>query len=68
MPNMSYCAFENTLSDMRQILEMMREAGTVNDLNMNEYEQAAFAQLFGTANEILEEVDRLQETAESVSE
>jgi hypothetical protein len=68
MPNMSYCAFENTLSDMRQILEMMREAGTVNDLNMNEYEQAAFARLSDTANKILEEVDRLQETAESVSE
>ena len=29
---MSYCAFENTLKDMRQCLDALREAGSMEEL------------------------------------
>ena len=32
MANMSYCRFQNTVEDLRDCLEAIREAGTVEDL------------------------------------
>ena len=46
MPSMSYCAFENTSGEMNQVLNKMSDARDIDDLDMNEYEQRAFRDLY----------------------
>jgi len=64
MANMSYCQFENTLSDMYQVLQTMREAGSVEDLDLNSYELVAFKQFGDVLGEMTELWTRLAETLE----
>jgi len=53
MPSMSYCVFENTAGDMSQCLNKMSDATTIDDLNMNEYEQRAFRDLYEQCQEYI---------------
>ena len=53
MPSMSYCMFENTSIEMDQIISKMEDAETFADLNLNEYEKAAFFQLMGQCAKFL---------------
>jgi hypothetical protein len=53
MANMSYCMFENTERDMLQLLEAMREAGSVEDLELGKYEQGPFERLPSLCVELL---------------
>ena len=53
MPSMSYCMFENTTLEMNQILGAMEDAETFADLDLNEYEKAAFFQLMGQCAKFL---------------
>ena len=46
MPSMSYCVFENTSGEMNQVLNKMSDARDIDDLDMNEYEQRAFRDLY----------------------
>lgn len=46
MPSMSYCMFENTSGEMSQVINKMRDARDIDDLDMNEYEQRAFRDLY----------------------
>lgn len=43
--NMSYCMFENTSNAMSQINDAMEWVSTVQELDLNEYEQVAFKKL-----------------------
>ena len=53
MPSMSYCMFENTSIEMDQILEAVTDAESFADLDLNEYEKAAFFQLMGQCAKFL---------------
>lgn len=60
MPNMSYCRFENTLSDMRDCLEAAQDlhkegseyvGGEYNE-EVNEYERRAIESMVDVAEEL----------------
>ncbi len=53
MPSMSYCMFENTSGEMNQVLNKMRDARDIDDLDMNEYEQRAFRDLYEQCQEYI---------------
>jgi hypothetical protein len=59
MANMSYCRFENTLSDLGDCLGAMEEAESLKDLDLNEYEERAFMEMFRTCRAFLAEHERL---------
>ena len=51
MPSMSYCMFENTSREMSQVLNKMSESYDIEDLDMSEYEQRAFRDLYEQCQE-----------------
>lgn len=53
MPSMSYCMFENTANEMNQVLNKMSESDSIDDLDMNEYEQRAFRDLYEQCQEYI---------------
>ena len=53
MPSMSYCMFENTSGDLSQCLSKMSDATIIDDLDMNEYEQRAFRDLYEQCQEYI---------------
>jgi len=53
MPSMSYCVFENTSGDLSQCLHKMSDARDIDDLDMNEYEQRAFRDLYKQCQEYI---------------
>jgi len=59
--NMSYCAFENTLQDLRQCLNVLREARSWEELleGKSEYEQQAVKDMPGVLCEMLGYFDEL---------
>ena len=60
---MTYCMFENTSIEMDQVLEAMREARDINDLDMNTYEQLAFHDLYNQAQRFIRAYERLTENS-----
>lgn len=64
MANMSYCRFENTLGDMRDCLNAMREAENLTEMDLNSYERDAFERMRQLAADLQDEIDRLQEAGE----
>ena len=61
MPSMSYCMFENTSNEMNQCIGNMIEAGTIDDLDLNEYEQDAFRLMYDMCKRYIVEFERLSE-------
>jgi hypothetical protein len=61
MPNMSYCMFENTAGDLSQCVEAMYEAGTLEDLDLNQYEKVGIQDLYRLCKSFIQEYDRLKE-------
>lgn len=59
MSSMSYCRFENTLSDLGACVEAMEKAKTIADLEMNEHERAAFNVMWRYCRDYLAEHERL---------
>ena len=53
MPSMSYCVFENTSGDLGQCIDKMSDARDIDDLDMNEYEQRAFRDMFKQCQEYI---------------
>jgi hypothetical protein len=53
MPSMSYCVFENTSGDLDQCLNKMSDARDIDDLDMNEYEQRAFRDMYKQCQEYI---------------
>lgn len=62
MGSMSYCLFENTASELSRCVDRMSEAESLQDLDLNEYEQRAFDSMFRIAREFLAEHERLLNT------
>ena len=53
-PNMSYCAFENTLQAVDQLCGMLEEAlENEESLDLNRFEQGAFSELQESAATLL---------------
>ena len=63
MPSMTYCMFENTSAEMEQVLDAMREARDIEDLDMNTYEQLAFHVLYNQAKFFVRTYERLAENS-----
>lgn len=61
MPSMSYCMFENTSTELSQCIGNMIEAGTIEDLDLNEYEQSAFRLMYEMCQRYVIEFERLSE-------
>ena len=59
MPSMSYCMFENTAGELGQCLEAMENAESLEDLELNKYEEAAFYSMFRICRDFLAEHERL---------
>lgn len=59
--NMSYCQFENTLKDLYQLRNVLREATSIEELtsDMSEYEKQAFEAMPKVLAEMLEYYDNL---------
>lgn len=53
MTSMSYCMFENTSGEMNQVLNKMSQSDSIDDLDMNEYEQRAFRDLYEQCQEYI---------------
>ena len=64
MTSMSYCMIENTTQEMNQLLGAMEEAETMEELDLNSYEQEAFSQLVLQCQEFLALAEKLGGTAE----
>ena len=64
MTSMSYCMFENTTQEMNQLLGAMEEAETMEELDLNSYEQEAFSQLVLQCQEFLTLAEKLNGPAE----
>lgn len=61
MPSMSYCMFENTSDELNQCVGSMIEADTIEDLDLNEYEQSAFRLMYEMCQRYVKEFERLSE-------
>ena len=61
MPSMSYCMFENTAGEMKQVVTAMREANDIEALDLNEYEQDAYRDLYEMCKRYVIEFERLSE-------
>ena len=61
MSSMSYCLFENTVSELARCVERMEEAESLEDLrsDMSEYELRAFHAMWRVCKDFLAEHERL---------
>ena len=74
MPSMSYSGgdftnftlFENTLDDLSKCIEMMQQAQTIKDMDMNEHEVQAFYAMWRVCREFLAEHERLLATDKEI--
>lgn len=66
MASMSYCMFENTETELQQVVDAMSEATTLRDLDLNSYEHEAFMRMFRLARNFLAEHERLLNAEEQV--
>jgi hypothetical protein len=66
MPSMSYCMFENTQSELSQVIDAMDDADIWDDLKLNGYEKRAAANLFDLCQSYINNVHRLS-TGEDLS-
>ena len=61
MPSMSYCMFENTASEMKLVVFAMKNANDIEALDLNEYEQDAYRDLYEMCKRYVVEFERLSE-------
>jgi exonuclease VII small subunit len=64
---MSYCKFENTLSELGECVEAMQNAQNMTQLDLSEYELNAFHSMWREAKAFLAEHERLINAPESDS-
>lgn len=67
-PNMSYCVVENTVNSMSQLAVGFSEADKLEELNLNQYEQRAYRELYGLCEEIMHHMNRFDEQEETEEE
>jgi len=59
MASMTYCMFENTASEMAQCINQMRDVRDIEDLDLNEYEQEGFRDLYYLSQQFIANYKRL---------
>lgn len=59
MPSMSYCMFQNTVLEMDQILNTMKDASTLKDLKLRDNERDAFFELVQLCEQFLAYAEEL---------
>lgn len=59
MPSMSYCKFENTLTELEQCMTALEEARRPSDLDQSSHEDDAMQDLRQMCEEFIWEYDRL---------
>ena len=67
-PNMGYCVIENTVNSMRQLAGGFSEADSIEELDLNEYEQRAYRELYELCDEIMQHMNRFDEQDETEEE
>jgi hypothetical protein len=65
MASMSYCMFENTESEMSQVVSNMTESNTWEDLDLNSYEDASKESLYVLCKRYIKEFERLNSASNS---
>ena len=60
---MSYCRFENTLSDLQDCADEMGEAGSLQELDLSQSEERAFVNMRELLTEMLVEMNAMHEEA-----
>ena len=68
MSNMSYCRFENTLSDMQDCLEKLECSESWDELGLSEREKRCAIEMEDVAHEISNLLTYLRENAEKCNE
>lgn len=69
MPNMSYCMFENTAADLRQILDRLGDFDSLSELlrtASSDDERRGIKQVHRLVGEILEVMNELKEYDDEV--
>lgn len=64
MANMSYCAFENTVSDLQQCIDLMDDHSSLEEFiesRSSDYERRAVKKMIDTAQEFLDRVDEIDD-------
>jgi hypothetical protein len=59
MPSMSYCKFENTVLEMRQCLEAVENADSLDNLDLSQYEQESLPRLYSLCKKFAKEFERI---------
>lgn len=60
MTSMSYCMFENTSLEMKQVVNAMEEATSIEELDLNEYEMVAFQRLYNLCKRYIRRYDEIE--------
>ena len=68
MANMSYCRFNNTSIDLRDCVDAMQEAETLEDMDLSRDELSRLKYMRQLANDFLEECDRLLDNGQEDDE
>ena len=68
MANMSYCRFNNTSIDLRDCVDAMQEAETLEDMGLSRDELSRLKYMRQLANDFLEECDRLLDNTQEDDE
>lgn len=64
MASMSYCMFENSATELDQVVDAMTEACNWEDLDLNEYEQHAKERLYDLCKAYIKQYNWLEEAPE----
>lgn len=59
MSNMSYCRFQNTFDDLRDCVNAMDEAYTLDDMDLSQDEAHAMKRMYSFCEQFRENFDRL---------
>lgn len=60
MSNMSYCRFQNTLSDLRECESVLDEAYNFSDIDLSTEESHALKRLITVCQSIVDHAERLE--------
>ena len=64
MPAMTYCMFENTETELAQVVDAMSGAKSLSDLDLTEQEIMAFKRMWSLSRQFLAEHERLLNSVE----
>lgn len=63
-PNPGHCVVENTVSSMSQLVKGLAEERSLDSLNLNQYEERAYCDLYDLCENIMREVERLERSTQ----